>query len=57
MLGSRFDTFDITVRDLKSGTAQSREDDEVSPRAGVIYKPAENISWYVCYIKVSYLIW
>ena len=49
MLGARFDTFDITVRDLKSGTAQSREDDEVSPRAGVIYKPAENISWYVSY--------
>ena len=49
MLGARFDTFDITVRDLKSGTSQSREDDEVSPRAGVIYKPAENISWYVSY--------
>ncbi len=49
MLGARFDTFDITVRDLKSGTAQSREDDEVSPRAGVIYKPAENISWYISY--------
>tara|TARA_Y100001936_G_scaffold67735_4_gene66713 strand:- start:297 stop:2393 length:2097 start_codon:yes stop_codon:yes gene_type:complete len=49
MLGARFDTFDITVRDLKSGTAQSREDDEVSPRAGVIFKPAENISLYVSY--------
>ena len=49
MLGARADTFDITVIDIKSGTSQSREDDEVSPRAGIIFKPAENISWYVSY--------
>ena len=49
MLGARVDTFDITVKDIKSGTTQSREDDEVSPRAGIIFKPAENISWYVSY--------
>ena len=49
MLGARVDTFDITVKDIKSGTSQSREDDEVSPRAGIIFKPAENISWYVSY--------
>ena len=49
MLGARLDTFDITVKDIKSGTSQSREDDEVSPRAGIIFKPAENISWYVSY--------
>ena len=49
MLGARVDTFDITVKDIKSGTSQSREDDEVSPRAGVIFKPADNVSWYVSY--------
>ncbi len=49
MLGARVDTFDITVMDIKSGTSQSREDDEVSPRAGIIFKPAENISWYASY--------
>jgi len=49
MLGARVDTFDITVKDIKSGTSQSREDDEVSPRAGIIFKPAENISWYASY--------
>jgi len=49
MLGARLDTFDITVKDIKSETSQSREDDEVSPRAGIIFKPAENISWYASY--------
>ena len=49
LLGGRLDQFDITVDDLKAGTSQSREDDEFSPRAGIIYKPAENVSWYVSY--------
>ena len=49
MLGARVDTFDITVNDIKAGSSQSREDEEVSPRAGIIYKPAENISWYASY--------
>ena len=49
LIGGRFDTFDITVDDIKGGTSQSREDEEFSPRAGVIYKPAENISWYLSY--------
>ena len=49
LLGGRLDQFDITVDDLKAGTSQSREDDEFSPRAGIIYKPVENVSWYVSY--------
>jgi catecholate siderophore receptor len=49
MLGGRFDTFDITVRDIKNGTSESREDEEVSPRAGLIFKPQENLSLYVSY--------
>ena len=49
LIGGRFDTFDITVDDIKAGTTQSREDDEFSPRAGIIYKPAENMSWYLSY--------
>ena len=49
LLGGRLDQFDITVDDLKAGTSQSREDDEFSPRAGIIYKPLENVSWYVSY--------
>ena len=49
LIGGRLDQFDITVDDIKAGTSQSREDDEFSPRAGIIYKPAENMSWYFSY--------
>ena len=49
MIGGRFDSFDITVKDIKNGTAESRSDEEVSPRAGLIFKPQENISLYVSY--------
>ena len=49
MIGGRYDAFDITVADIKSGTSQSREDKEFSPRAGVIFKPSENVSWYYSY--------
>ena len=49
MIGGRHDTFDITVADIKSGTSQSREDKEFSPRAGIIFKPSENVSWYYSY--------
>ena len=49
MIGGRHDTFDITVADIKSGTSQSREDKEFSPRAGIIFKPSKNVSWYYSY--------
>ena len=49
LLGGRLDQFDITVNDVKAGTAQSREDDEFSPRAGIIFKPQENVSLYLSY--------
>ena len=51
LLGGRLDNFDITVRDIKNGTSESREDEEFSPRAGIIYKPQENISLYVSYAE------
>ncbi len=51
LLGGRFDNFDITVRDIKNGTSESREDEEFSPRAGLIFKPQENISLYVSYAE------
>ncbi len=49
LLGGRLDQFDIAVDDVKAGTSQSREDDEFSPRAGVIFKPQENVSLYYSY--------
>ena len=39
LLGGHLDQFDITVNDIKAGSAQSREDEEFSPRAGIIFKP------------------
>ncbi|TPV57234.1 TonB-dependent siderophore receptor [Aestuariibacter sp. GS-14] len=49
VLGARFDSFDIEVFDAKAGNTQNRKDSQVSPRAGLIYKPQENISLYASY--------
>ena len=49
MLGGRLDDFDITVDDIKNGTSESRNDNTFSPRAGLIYKPQENVSLYLSY--------
>ena len=49
MLGGRYDTFDITVTDIKNSSGQSREDKEFSPRGGIVYKPNLNTSWYYSY--------
>ena len=49
LIGGRHDSFDITVKDIKNGSAQSREDKEFSPRAGIIFKPRENVSFYYSY--------
>ncbi|MBI1404454.1 MAG: TonB-dependent siderophore receptor [Porphyrobacter sp.] len=49
VLGARFDSFDITVRDLKNGGTRSRKDEKVSPRAGLIVKPQPNLSLYASY--------
>ena len=49
MVGGRYDDFDITVDDIKNGTSESRNDTTFSPRAGIIYKPQENVSLYLSY--------
>ncbi len=54
VLGARFDRFDIQVNNADPGAGsnagiRSREDNEVSPRAGLIYKPIENVSAYLSY--------
>ena len=49
MVGGRLDDFDITVDDIKNSTSESRNDNTFSPRAGVIYKPQENVSLYLSY--------
>jgi catecholate siderophore receptor len=51
VLGARFDSFDIEVTDNEAGAADSgsQKDKEFTPRAGIVYKPEENISLYASY--------
>jgi catecholate siderophore receptor len=52
--GLRFDSFDLEVDNRRTGARLSRRDDLISPRAGVVYKPAPSLSLYAGY-SVSYL--
>lgn len=51
VLGARFDSFEIEVFDARPEVLETRNrtDEEVSPRAGLVYKPQENISIYASY--------
>lgn len=49
ILGVRLDSFEIDVVDNKNGSTSSRKDEEISPRAGVVYKSQDNISLYASY--------
>ena len=50
VVGLRYDSFDIDELDIENGNElSSSDDDEISPRLGVIYKPRENVSLYASY--------
>ena len=49
VLGGRYDSFDVTVDDIKNGSTASRRDSEFSPRFGLIFKPTVNASVYYSY--------
>jgi len=54
VLGARFDRFDVAILDRMaiSGSDDGRRgrvDEEISPRAGFIWKPAQNVSVYASY--------
>ena len=49
LIGARFDSFEINVFNAANSETRDRTDNEISPRAGVIYKPQENISIYASY--------
>jgi catecholate siderophore receptor len=49
ILGARYDSFDIDVFNVVANDRRNRKDREVSPRAGIVYKPMENISLYASY--------
>lgn len=52
VLGGRFDVADQTYEDsLDIRQSFDRTDEAFSPRAGVVYKPAENISFYGSYTR------
>jgi catecholate siderophore receptor len=54
IIGGRYDRFDVEVLDLLAVSPtddgrRGRVDEEISPRLGAIYKPAENVSIYASY--------
>ena len=46
IIGARSDSFDIEVWNVQAKEKRSRKDEEISPRAGLVYKPKDNISIY-----------
>ena len=49
VLGLRYDSFDMDFRNHRTGERIRTSDDPVSPRGGIIYKPAEQVSLYASY--------
>lgn len=49
ILGARFDSFDIEVKNVPSKETRNRKDDQISPRLGLVFKPQEEISLYGSY--------
>jgi catecholate siderophore receptor len=49
VLGARFDSFEITVLDNRTGAVRTRKDEKVTPRLGLILKPQDNLSLYGSY--------
>jgi catecholate siderophore receptor len=54
VLGVRFDRFSVDFHNNRSDESLEREDDLVSPRAGLVIKPVEPVSFYGSY-SVSHL--
>jgi len=54
IVGLRIDSFDLSYHNNRTGENFARQDDLVSPRAGVIFKPVSQASIYANY-SVSYL--
>jgi catecholate siderophore receptor len=49
VFGLRYDSFDMDFRNHRTGERIRTSDDPVSPRGGLIYKPAEQVSLYASY--------
>ena len=54
IVGLRYDRFDLDFHDNRGASDLARDDAMISPRVGVVYKPAEAVSVYGTY-SVSHL--
>lgn len=52
--GARYERFDLDFNNLRTGENLTRTDDIVSPRAGLVVKPIEPLSFYTSY-SIAYL--
>lgn len=51
ILGVRFDNFRVDLRNNRNGQTFRSDDNLLSPRAGLVYKPLENVSFYASLSK------
>ena len=51
VFGLRYDNFNIEVNNVAANSLRANRDEEISPRAGAIFKPWEDISIYASYSK------
>lgn len=51
VLGARYDQFSVDLHNNRNNTDLHSDDDLVSPRAGLIYKPITDVSAYINYSK------
>lgn len=51
IVGVRFDNFRVDLRNNRTGQSFRSDDNLLSPRAGLIYKPLENVSFYASLSK------
>ncbi|WP_324828366.1 TonB-dependent receptor [Qipengyuania zhejiangensis] len=49
IVGARYDEFQLDSYDIGEDFAASRSDSKLSPRAGIVIKPQENLSLYASY--------
>ena len=51
VLGLRYDDYQVELENHRNGSVLTSEDDLLSPRAGLIYKPVDDVSIYLNYSK------
>jgi catecholate siderophore receptor len=54
LVGARYDSFDLSALDQNTNIQRNRVDEKISPRAAVIVKPMDNLSFYTAW-SISYL--